>query len=79
MGGMLEQLDPAIDNVPALWDQFLEEFREHFANTHKVDKAWIKLENLTTKFLKIDQYITKFKDLSNKVRYVLLCTVSGTF
>jgi hypothetical protein len=39
MGRMLEQLDLTIDNVPALWDQFLEEFREHFANTHKVDKA----------------------------------------
>ena len=71
MGGMLEQLDPAIDNVPALWDQFLEEFREHFANTHKANKARTKIESLTIRFPEIGQYITKFEDLSNKVGYVL--------
>jgi hypothetical protein len=71
MGGILEQLNPAIDNIPALWDQFLDKFREHFANTYKVDKAQSELENLTMRFPKIDQYITRFEDLSNKVGYVL--------
>jgi Retrotransposon gag protein len=71
MGRMLEQLDPTIDNVPALWDQFLEEFREHFADTHKADKAQSELESLTMRFPEIDQYIARFEDLSNKVGYVL--------
>jgi hypothetical protein len=34
MGRMLEQLDLAIDNVPALWDQFLNKFQEHFTDTY---------------------------------------------
>jgi Retrotransposon gag protein len=71
IGRMLEQLDPTIVNVPALWDQFLKEFREHFTNTHKADKAQSKLEGLTMRFPEIDQYITKFEDLSNKAGYVL--------
>jgi hypothetical protein len=34
MGRMLEQLDLAIDNVPVLWDQFLNKFQEHFTDTY---------------------------------------------
>src|SRR5580693_6941957 len=71
MGRMLEQLDPAIDNMPTLWDQFLDKFREHFADTHKVDKVQSELESLTMSFPEINQYIAQFEDLSNKAGYVL--------
>jgi Retrotransposon gag protein len=71
MGRMLKQLDPAIDNIPALWDQFLNEFQEHFTDTHKADKAQSELESLTMKFPEINQHIIRFKDLSNKAGYVL--------
>jgi len=30
IGEFLDDLNPAIDNIPALWDQFLIEFKEQF-------------------------------------------------
>lgn len=33
MGRLLNALDPVADNVPALWDQFLLEFRTQYQDT----------------------------------------------
>jgi hypothetical protein len=49
----------------------LNKFREHFIDTHRVDKAQSELENLNMRFPEINQYITKFEDLSNKAGYML--------
>ena len=39
VGAWLDGLDPAVDNVPALWDQFLLEFAEQFQDTQREDRA----------------------------------------
>jgi len=33
MGEALDKLDPATNNIPVLWDQFLIEFREQYLDT----------------------------------------------
>jgi hypothetical protein len=35
IGGMLDQLDPAVDNIPALWIQFLDEFRAQYQDSQE--------------------------------------------
>jgi hypothetical protein len=39
IGEMLDHLDPDIDNVPALWQQFLYEFKVQFQDTQKEERA----------------------------------------
>ena len=38
MGEFLDTLEPATDNVPLLWDQFIAEFREQFQDTQAADR-----------------------------------------
>jgi len=70
MGQALDELNPATDNIPALWTTFLEEFREQYLDTQAADRACTKLENLTMKMPYIDEYISKFKDLCCKSNYM---------
>ena len=39
MGCLLDALDPVADNVPALWDQFLLEFRTQYQDTQCHNRA----------------------------------------
>jgi hypothetical protein len=64
-------LDPAQDNVPTLWDQFLVEFQDQYQDTQLAKCACNNLENLKLKMPEIDQYILKFEDLCQKAGYVL--------
>ena len=70
LGAWLDRLNPAIDNVPALWDQFLLEFAEQFQDTQREDRARVKLEQFTMKFPEIDQYIAQFEELARQAGYV---------
>jgi len=71
MGQALNELDPLTDNIPALWDQFLIEFREQYLDTQAADRARAELENLTMKMPYIDKYISKFKELCRKSMYMM--------
>jgi len=71
MGEVLDELNPATDNIPALWDTFLTEFREQYLDTQSVDQAQAELENLTMKIPYIDEYISKFKELCQKSGYLM--------
>ena len=39
MGEVLDALDPLIDNIPAVWDQFLYEFSAQFQDSQKEGRA----------------------------------------
>ena len=46
MGHWIDQLNPTLDNVPFIWEQFLLEFARQFHDSQQEDRACIKLENL---------------------------------
>jgi len=70
IGEALDELNPATDNIPALWTTFLEEFREQYLDTQAADRARTELETLTMKVPYIDEYISKFEDLCRKSNYM---------
>jgi len=70
IGQALDELNPATDNIPALWTTFLEEFREQYLDTQAADQARTELETLTMKIPFIDEYISKFEDLCRKSNYM---------
>jgi len=70
IGEALDELNPATDNIPALWTTFLEEFREQYLDTQAADRARTELETLTMKIPFIDEYISKFEDLCRKSNYM---------
>jgi len=70
MGTFYDQLDLLIDNIPALWEQFLHKFEQQFQDTQKPDRARAKLEGLCMCFPNVDQYIAEFKELAWQVGYI---------
>jgi hypothetical protein len=68
IGTMLDQLDPA-DNIPALWDQFLEEFKSQFQDSNKPERACKELQGLHMTFPHVDNYISKFEGLARTTGY----------
>jgi len=70
IGEVLDELNPATNNIPALWDTFLMEFREQYLDTQSADRAHTELENLTMKVPYINKYISKFKELCQKSGYL---------
>ena len=70
MGAFYDTLDVAIDNIPALWGQFLLEFKNQFQDMQKADHICDKLEGLHMYFLHIDQYISEFEELACQASYV---------
>jgi len=69
MGEVLDALDPLVDNIPAVWDQFLYEFSTQFQDSQKEGRAWQKLENLQIKFPDINGYISQFEELARQANY----------
>jgi len=70
IGEVLDDLNPATDNIPALWTVFLEEFRKQYLDTQSADRARAELENLSMKIPYIDEYISKFEELCRKSGYL---------
>ena len=69
MGRLLDTLDPVTDNVPALWDQFLLEFRMQYQDTQCHNRARAQIETHRMKFPDIDQYILSFEELAWQAGY----------
>ena len=63
MGTMLDRLNPATDNIPDLWNQFLEEFEAQYQDSQRVEKAKDWIEKLKMRWPNIDQYISEFEEL----------------
>jgi hypothetical protein len=62
MGVFFDTLTP-IDDVPDLWDQFLNEFAHQFQDLQKAEQARVKLQSLRMVWPNIDQYIADFEKL----------------
>ena len=75
MGTWLDTLDPVLDNIPNIWDQFLFEFSQQYQDSQRENRARGEIECCTMKFPEIDDYITRFEDLSCIASYD---TNSGT-
>lgn len=69
MGNLLDGLDPVADNIPLLWDQFLNEFRTQFQDTQRENRARAQIENHRMRFPDIDQYISAFEELARTAGY----------
>jgi len=69
MGNMLDGLNPAVDNIPLLWEQFLQEFRIQFQDTQRGNRARAQIESHRMKFPDIDQYISSFEELARTAGY----------
>jgi hypothetical protein len=69
MGTWLDTLDAAVDNVPTVWTQFLNEFNTQFMDSQCADKAHIKLSNHRMLFPDIDWYISEFEELAQQAGY----------
>jgi hypothetical protein len=44
MGELLDTLNPIANNVPALWDQFLLEFRTQYQDTQHENRTHMQIE-----------------------------------
>ena len=67
----LSQLDPAIDDIEDVWDQFLDAFAEQFQDSQKGEHARTGLENIKMTWPLIDQYIQDFEQLAAEAGYML--------
>ena len=61
MGQWLDVLHPQIDNIPDVWDQFLDEFQAQFQDLSAAEKARQQLERLHMSGYEIDEYISDFE------------------
>jgi hypothetical protein len=64
-------LDPLIDDIEDVWDQFLDAFTEQFQDSQKGECARMGLENIKMTWPLIDQYIQDFEQLAAKAGYAL--------
>jgi len=69
MGTWLDTLDPILDNIPDVWDQFLYEFLQQFQDSQRENRARGEIERCIMKFPEIDNYIARFEDLSHIAGY----------
>jgi Retrotransposon gag protein len=54
-------LNPATQNVPEVWEQFMAEFLDQFADTQAMICAQTKLDELRMVYPHINKYITDFE------------------
>jgi len=69
MGTWLDTLDPVLDNIPDIWDQFLFEFSQQYQDSQRENRARGEIEHCTMKFPEIDDYIARFEDLARIAGY----------
>ena len=67
----LSRLDPLIDDIEDVWDQFLDAFAEQFQDSQKGECACMGLENIKMTWPLIDQYIQDFERLAAEAGYIL--------
>jgi len=69
VGNFLDTLDPVLNNIPDVWNQFLHEFTEQYQDSQKENQARAQLKNCHMKFPEIDDYISQFKELCHNTGY----------
>jgi hypothetical protein len=68
MGVWVDRLQPH-ENIPAVWDQFLETFARQFQDSGAEQQARNDLAKHVMKWPLIDQYISDFEELARKAGY----------
>jgi len=68
---ILEQLDPAIEDVKYVYTNFLTHFQNQFTDSTKQETTQAALDRLAFKFPFIDQYISDFETLVRKAGYTV--------
>jgi len=63
MGEWIDALQP-VDNIPAVWEQFLTEFATQYQDTQRQQRARAELKALRLKWPEIDQYANNFERLT---------------
>jgi len=71
MGRWIDTLNPAVDDIELVWEQFQTEFTEQFTDSQQQQCARLDLDNCRMKFPEIDQYIAKFEDLAQLTGYTV--------
>ena len=71
MGQWVDSLDPAVDDIELIWEQFQTEFTEQFTDSQQQQRACLDLDNCHMKIPEIDQYIAKFEDLVRLAGYTI--------
>jgi hypothetical protein len=71
MGTWIDSLDPANDNIQEVWDTFMQEFNDHFADSQLQQRARLELDRCKMRFPDVDQYISDFKDLVHQAGYTI--------
>ena len=71
MGETIESMDPAVDNIPEVWTQFLDMFDAQFQDSTKEEKARAQLKNLRMKGNLIDEYVSDFEELVRMAGYAI--------
>jgi Retrotransposon gag protein len=71
MGKIFDALNPLIDNIPDVWNHFCDEFANQFLDTAEQETARINLQKLWMDPGKINQYISKFKELARRANYTV--------
>jgi hypothetical protein len=69
MGAWIDSMDAAIHNIPAVWTDFLQEFRQQFTDMQAQHRARQALEDLRMQDRAVDQYIAKFEELARNAGY----------
>jgi hypothetical protein len=71
MGTWIDSLDPVNDNIQEVWDMFVQEFNDHFADLQLQQRARLELNRCKMRFPDVDQYISDFEDLVCQASYTI--------
>ena len=71
MGEILDRLNLLINNIPEVWKRFCDKFRNQFLNTSEQEIAQTDLQKLRMEIEKIEQCISKFKELTRRTNYTI--------
>ena len=69
MGNWLDTLDPIADNVKDLWLQFLKAYAYQFQDSQAAQRSQNELKTCRMTNNNYDEYVSKFKALTNKAEY----------
>jgi len=70
IGEWIDTLQP-VDDIPAVWEQFLTEFAVQYQDTQRQQRARAELKALRLKWPEIDQYANNFERLTRIAGYHL--------
>jgi Retrotransposon gag protein/Zinc knuckle len=71
MGTWIDSLDPVNDDIQEVWDMFMQEFNDHFADLQLQQRARLELDRCKMHFPDVDQYILDFKGLVHQAGYTI--------